>query len=290
MAAALLTLSFATAPLLASTPDNLPAGHKPQAALPFGVFGSLEFATNAEAGTNQWQQVQKRMSEEKSLYQSCDEGKSSCPSYLATWRNNLREWKKQDVDLQLELVNGWVNRQIHYTDDSVIYDTADYWATPAESLKGRGDCEDYAIAKYASLKALGYTEDQLRIVIVNDTRKSVDHAVLSVNTADGLFILDNQNAMPVRHQNISYYQPLYSLNANGHWLNIATRQIKSQYNNAVMAEKDPAQTPKPAAVETVAAGQAQLALNLHPSLAQKDFAEDYFKSAPSLGDRVEDRR
>ena len=280
-------------PALASTSNDAHGEHKPKAALPFGVFGSLEFATNAEAGTDQWKKVQERMASEQSLYHDCDEGKTSCPSYLATWRKNLSEWKKQDSSQQLELVNGWVNHTIHYTDDTVAFGRADYWASPAESLKGRGDCEDYAIAKYASLRALGYGEDKLRIVIVNDTRKNLGHAVLSVSTQDGLYILDNQNAWPVLHQNISYYAPLYSLNAVGHWINIATRQIKSQYNNAAVAEKDPAQVEKPAATETVAAGQivqTSTPLQLRPSYAEIDLAGPQTILVPPTRDEAEDRR
>ena len=257
------------------------------------MFGSLEFATNAEAGTDQWLKVQKRMASEESLYHDCDEGKMSCPTYLATWRKNLSEWKKQNSNQQLELVNGWVNHTIHYTDDTVAFGRADYWASPAESLKGRGDCEDYAIAKYASLLALGYGKDKLRIVIVNDTRKNLGHAVLSVDTADGLFILDNQNAWPVLHQYITYYQPLYSLSAGGHWINIATRQIKNQYNNATVAEKDPAQAEKPAASETVAAGQivqTSTPPQLRPSFAELDFSGPETFSAPPARDEAEDRR
>ena len=40
----------------------------------------------------------------------------------------------------------------------------DYWATPVESLrKGEADCEDYAIAKYFTLRQLGVADDKLRI-------------------------------------------------------------------------------------------------------------------------------
>ena len=280
-------------PAQASINDEAHATQKAKPALPFGVFGSLEFVTNAEAGTDQWYRVQKRMATEQHLYDACDAGNKPCPTYLAAWRSNLHDWKNSDKALQLELVNSWVNSTIHYTDDEVAFGQADYWASPAESLKGRGDCEDYAIAKYASLKALGFSEDRLRIVIVNDTRKNLGHAILSVSMDDGIYILDNQNRLPVLHQKISYYQPLYSMNAGGHWLNIATRQIKSQYNSAAVAEKDPAQNPKSVTVETVAAGQPSIAPALRPSFAMTELdGELVFKSGPALSawDRAEDRR
>ena len=223
---------------MASVVQGETGQHKSGAAQPLGVFGSLEFATNAPAGTEQWDKVQKRIAAEQPLYHDCDEAKSTCPAPLARWRNNLKEWKSRDQVQQLELVNGYVNHTIRYTSDEVAFGRADYWASPAESLKGRGDCEDYAIAKYASLLALGYTDAQLRIVIVKDTRKDLGHAVLSVTISGGMYILDNQNAYPVLQQHIAYYQPLYSMNARGHWLNIATRQIKAKPADSVVAALD----------------------------------------------------
>lgn len=240
------------------------------AALPFGIFGSLEFKTNATAGISQWQNVQGLLASEQKLYRKCDAGDRSCPAYLASWRKNLKSWSTEPSATQLSLVNAWVNQQIRYTDDNSAFNRADYWASPAQSLKGRGDCEDYVIAKYASLKALGYGDDRMRIIIVNDTRKNLGHAVLSVRTAQGVYILDNQNARPMLHQQISYYAPVSSFNASGRWINIATRQIKSQYNKAYENGSDPALAQKPVTITTVASGSPTAALPtpvLRPSFA-----------------------
>ncbi len=243
-------------------------------ALPFGIFGSLEFKTNATAGMGGWQHVQGLIASEQKLYSKCDAGDKACPAYLATWRKNLKSWSAESTANQLTSVNAWVNQQIRYTDDKAVYNKADYWASPAQSLKGRGDCEDYVIAKYASLKALGFGEDSMRIIIVNDTRKSLGHAVLSVRTAQGVYILDNQNARPVPHQQISYYAPVSSFNASGRWINIATRQIKNQYNNALVATNNSVARPtlnnqlEPvAAGPTIAPLQTAMALPLRPSFA-----------------------
>ena len=228
--------------------------------VPSGVFASLEFATNAPAGAQQWLQVQARMRAEAPLYARCDKAADDCPAYLGTWRRNLKEWKSYSPAMQLELVNAYVNHQIKYTSDEVSFGAADYWASPAQSLKGQGDCEDYAIAKYASLRELGYADAELRIVIVNDMRKMLGHAVLSVKTPEGTMILDNQNALPRHDKDLSYYAPLYSLNASGHWLNIATRAIKVKQAVAVLAAagslkelrgtlSDQPTQPKPASLE-----------------------------------------
>jgi hypothetical protein len=84
------------------------------------------------------------------------------------------------------------------------------------------------LLKYASLRALGFVEDQLRIVILNDLKSGLGHAVLSVKTASGTFILDNQDNRVLRHDSIKHYAPVYSVNAKGRWINIATRDLKKR--------------------------------------------------------------
>lgn len=279
----------------AATPPEGRDTKRAVANYPFGIFGSLEFKTNATTGMGQWTSVRQRMAKEQSLYSKCDAGDAACPAPLAAWRKNIKTWATASKSDQLSLVNSWVNQKIRYTDDKAVYKQADYWASPAQSLKGRGDCEDYAIAKYASLKALGFADDQLRIVIVNDTRKNIGHAILSVRTAQGIYILDNQNQWPMLHQKIAYYAPVSSFNANGRWINIATRQIKSQYNDAVVAKNDPSLAVKPLIITTVASGNPPPPPpDLRPSYAQAEIETlPPLNLRPTLIDtetEIEDRR
>ena len=68
---------------------------------------------------------------------------------------------------RLARVNDFFNRQIVFDDDMVIWNQADYWATPSETLGlGRGDCEDFVIAKYFTLRQLGLTSERLRLIYV----------------------------------------------------------------------------------------------------------------------------
>ncbi len=269
----------------AATPKAADQEPQTASALPFGVFGSLEFRTNAMKGLGEWRRVQSKMQGEQETYDDCDAGGQHCPAHLRDWRGKLKSWKASGETAQLRLVNSWINRKIRYADDSKAFGVKDFWASPAVSLKGRGDCEDYAIAKYASLKALGVSENRMRIVIVNDTRKKIGHAVLSVRTAKGVYILDNQNAEPVLHQRISHYAPVYSINAGGRWINIATRQIKSQYANAYEKGGDPALQPKAAKpVKLASSSAAPLELILRPSTAAGEL-----HNARPIKDRTQDR-
>lgn len=274
----------------AATPKTTDQKPQPTATLPFGVFGSLELRTNATKGLGEWRRVHSAMRAEQKTYDECDAGGRRCPAHLRDWRGKLKTWAASDPAAQLRLVNSWVNRKIRYTEDSRAFGAKDFWASPAVSLKGRGDCEDYAIAKYASLTALGIAEDRMRIVIVNDTRKKIGHAVLSVKMPAGVYILDNQNAEPILHQRISHYAPVYSISATGRWINIATRQIKSQYAHAYEEGGDPALQPKPAKAVKVASNSAlPLELILRPSTAAGELEVAKTSSAQPIKDRAQDR-
>jgi len=68
---------------------------------------------------------------------------------------------------RLLAVNQFFNRRIVFTEDEAAWGLSDYWASPLETLeKGRGDCEDFAIAKYFSLVAAGVPVVRLRLVYV----------------------------------------------------------------------------------------------------------------------------
>ncbi len=85
----------------------------------------------------------------------------------------VRDWRgllgdaDGDESGRLARVNTFFNRRLRFDDDSVVWKEADYWATPLESLaRGAGDCEDFAIAKYASLLVAGVPSERLRLIYV----------------------------------------------------------------------------------------------------------------------------
>ncbi len=123
---------------------------------PTGIFQSLEFETNATAGIDGWRSFFKRLAKEEASYEACTNEAVACPPTLRAWRNRLAGWRTLSPRAKLIKVNRWANATIHYRSDSDIYKVADLWATPGQSLQGRGDCEDYALLKYATLRALGF--------------------------------------------------------------------------------------------------------------------------------------
>jgi predicted transglutaminase-like cysteine proteinase len=134
------------------------------------------------------------------------------------WQAALQPLKNLSLEQKAVQVNDMMNR-IPYIPDEIAMKKLDDWATPIEFMaRDAGDCEDFAIAKYASLQALGVPRDRMRVVVLRDTAKNIPHAVLALYTKKGIMILDNQ-AKTVRYDTqISNYEPIYSINGGNWWM------------------------------------------------------------------------
>lgn len=83
------------------------------------------------------------------------------------WAGVLSLFKGGSEQQKLKDINEYFNRKLRFVDDQTNWGQNDYWATPIEALlKGAGDCEDFSIAKYVSLKLLGVPVSKLRITYV----------------------------------------------------------------------------------------------------------------------------
>lgn len=124
---------------------------------------------------------------------------------------------------QLEIVNRFWNHWPYRTDKEV-YGRNDYWAAPYEFLVKSGDCEDYCIVKYYTLKALGVPVDRMRIVVVRETIRNVGHAILAVyGEGDDIFILDNLSEAVRPAQRVRNYVPQFSVNEKHRWVHVKAR-------------------------------------------------------------------
>ncbi len=140
---------------------------------------------------------------------------------LENWQRLHKLASNAPVERQLELVNRFFNR-VKFVSDIRHWGEEDYWATPVELLTtNAGDCEDFSIAKYLTLKSMGVPDDQLRVVYVKALELNQAHMVLawySEPDADPL-ILDNLiNEIKIASQRTDL-EPVYSFNGEGLWLN-----------------------------------------------------------------------
>ncbi len=146
--------------------------------------------------------------------------------YDADARARVERWQslvlnKQDVSEKgkLRSVNSFFNR-IRFVDDIKVWQKKDYWATPVEFLsKNAGDCEDFTIAKYFTLRALNIPAEKLRLMYVRALRINQSHMVLAYfETPDAMpLILDNLNGKILPANYRRDLKPIYSFNADGLW-------------------------------------------------------------------------
>jgi predicted transglutaminase-like cysteine proteinase len=143
------------------------------------------------------------------------------------WSHLLSDLRGKDRRTQVEGVNHWVNQRLRFADDMLVYGTADRWATAQESLGvGRGDCEDFAIAKMQLLRTLGVPAKDLYLTIVRDLARREDHAILVVRLENQFVVLDNGADRIFGTGEIRDYRPVFSFTAAGSWLHGYERDVQ----------------------------------------------------------------
>jgi len=163
-----------------------------------------------------WMGMLQRMRATPEPFEDGCEAQGANYCHLKQWNAFLLGIKGSAPAAQLDRVNAFMN-QFPYIEDIVNWGIDDYWETPLEFLRRSGDCEDYAIAKYMSLRYLGWPVDALRLVVVRDVNLSADHAVLAVYTDGQILILDNQIRQVTNAASIHHYRPYYSINEEAWW-------------------------------------------------------------------------
>ncbi|WP_310446619.1 transglutaminase-like cysteine peptidase [Thiobacillus sp.] len=146
---------------------------------------------------------------------------------VVAWRDLLTRAASQPDAVKLRQVNDFFNRRIRFGEDSDIWGKQDYWATPLETLgRSEGDCEDFAIAKYATLKQLGIPAEKLRLTYVKariggpQSTLVQAHMVLSYYPApdDEPLVLDNLigDIRPASRR--ADLTTIFGFNAEGLWI------------------------------------------------------------------------
>ncbi len=151
---------------------------------------------------------QRRAAEDCRVAAQCD---------VQLWFDILAGLRSEELREQVEAVNRYVN-EAPYVPDDVNYHRLDYWATPWELFRRGGDCEDYALAKFFALRALGLSGAKMRLMIVQDLELGRPHAVLAVNVDGEILVLDNQTAAIIPARDLNRYASIYSVNEHYWWL------------------------------------------------------------------------
>lgn len=179
------------------------------------------FGTTEQRSTNvrmfpKWQGTLQRYFSETSQPDACG-GAAFDRCHLADWQSFLDRQQGADPLAQIHAVNAEMNAR-RYVLDPPNWGVPDYWATPLQFFERDGDCEDFAIAKFMSLRALGWPNEALRIAVVKDMNLQLMHAVLIVYHEGRAYVLDNQIDQVMPAERIRHYHPVYSLNEESWWL------------------------------------------------------------------------
>ncbi len=176
-------LFLAAFPLLSA--DAVMAAKKAAKAASPSFFSSEEVESNNLKPFKKWTSALARYSKE-----AAEKKKGDCKAsklnkcHFEQWMKFLAGIKGKDPMTQVNEVNRVMNKAKYITDKN-NWGKKDYWATPGEFMAKFGDCEDYAISKYMSLKFLGFKMEQLRVVAVKPicrARAAMDCSIASRST------------------------------------------------------------------------------------------------------------
>ena len=181
------------------------------------LFGTSETRSDNLKPFTKWTGVLERMQTDRARDSAPCAPLHSPKCRVQEWQAFLATLSDKPKTEQVEAVNRFMNKHA-YIEDMPNYGVPDYWATPREFLTKDGDCEDYAIAKYMSLRQLGFSDSQLRIVVLQDLNLNVAHAVLVVYLDGKTLLLDNQIKQVVDTEKVRHYRPLFSINERSWWL------------------------------------------------------------------------
>ena len=140
------------------------------------------------------------------------------------WRRLMQQGRGLADRDKLTLVNTFFNRRMFYKTDREMYRLDDYWATPLEFMgHAAGDCEDFVIAKYATLRLLGVPNQQLRLVYVryqSSNTAPIAHMVLGyyAEASQEPLILDSLISSIRSASMRPDLMPVYSFNSDGLWV------------------------------------------------------------------------
>ena len=139
---------------------------------------------------------------------------------IASWEKLISYYKNSGHQQKLHVVNRFFNK-MKFVNDRDHWGKEDYWATPLQMLTSNGgDCEDYSIAKYFTLREMGVPAERMRLTYVKAIKLNQAHMVLAYYPAPDAtpLILDNLVTEIQTATSRSDLQPVYSFNSTDLWL------------------------------------------------------------------------
>jgi predicted transglutaminase-like cysteine proteinase len=181
---------------------------------PAPLFGLATEPVAGEVG-EKWRAVAADIEAELDVLANCRAG-ATCPHAGLALMKIVDAGVNRDGLARVGLINRAVDLAITPTSDQAQWGVADRWSPPFETLAThRGDCEDYAIVKYAALLAAGLSREDVKIVILHKLSPDEDHAVAAARVDGTWLILDDSKLALVRDTDMTGVLPRFVLDAGG---------------------------------------------------------------------------
>jgi predicted transglutaminase-like cysteine proteinase len=179
-------------------------------------FGLATTALAAGDVHDKWLGLQRRLDDDMVQLALCEGDREGCVSPAALRLLAIVDAGRQrDGRARLGEINRAINLAIRAISDEAQYGETDVWASPlATFIRGAGDCEDYAIAKFAALRLAGIAADDLRILIMRNSRGE-DHAVAAARLDGRWLALDNRRMAMIEDTEIRNYRPTFVMDRDG---------------------------------------------------------------------------
>jgi predicted transglutaminase-like cysteine proteinase len=203
-------VSFISSPAMAE--QEQPVGNDERAAPLFGMDTVPLFGGDV---LEKWSRARAEIAQELEAVARC-RANQPCPPAAQKLIDLSSEGAGRSGRAKVGLINRAVDLAIGPTSDEAQWGVADHWSAPFETIRtGRGDCEDYAIVKYAALLEAGIPSDDIKIVILKNAFPAEDHAVLAARVDGEWLILDNRTLMLVRDMDMTRAVPQLVLDQEG---------------------------------------------------------------------------
>jgi predicted transglutaminase-like cysteine proteinase len=139
----------------------------------------------------------------------CSKDESHCSNAARNLRRIVKEARTQEGLARI----GHINRSINL---AIKPAATAYWQSALERLSaGTGDCKNYSVTKYLALREAGFSERDVKLVIVHDTAAHQDHAIVTVLFDGSWYVLDNRWLALVHDFELRHADPLYVLDESG---------------------------------------------------------------------------
>jgi predicted transglutaminase-like cysteine proteinase len=181
----------------------------------------MQFATPYKSKWEKWRRVAADVLTELPRLNACHDKLESCTPAERRFVQIVIEAEAQLGIGRIEVINRRINGAIQYTPDKTQWGVADRWTAPFATdgqgsfETGKGDCEDYAAAKFVALHLVGVPPANMRLVLVRDKVVHLVHAILAVHHEKRWLILDNCHYELYEDKVYNTFTPLAVVDSEG---------------------------------------------------------------------------